>query len=110
MPTLLSAIPLPWQYSFPRVYFIFQRKTKLWRKTMDEAQQPDLKRSRNEDDEAIAHSLAAALCEDDVEKFLQLYDEIPEGVSLERVSNIYNFREYLHFPFCELFPEAAVNL
>jgi hypothetical protein len=59
---------------------------------MDEAQQPDIKRSENEEDEAIANRLAAALCEDDVEKFLQLYDEIPTGVSLERVSN--SLREY----------------
>lgn len=57
---------------------------------MDELQQPDLNRLENKEDEAVARSLAAALCEDDVGKFLQLYDEIPPCVSRERVSNIYN--------------------
>jgi uncharacterized protein YejL (UPF0352 family) len=74
---------------------------------MDEAQQPNLKRSENEEDKAIANSLAVALCEDNAEKFLRLYDEIPAGVSLERVSNI--VANILNFPFCELSPEAVAE-
>ena len=62
---------------------------------MDGGEKPDVKRPESEEDEAIAHSLAAALREDDVENFLQLYDEIPKGISLERVSNI-NARIYMY--------------
>ena len=73
---------------------------------MDSAEIPDLKRLESEEDEATAHSLAAALCVDDVEKFLQLYDEIPTGISLERVSNI----NTVFFPIFNRSPGAEMNL
>lgn len=44
-----------------------------------------IKRLGNEEDKAIAYSLAEALIQEDVEKFLQLYDEIPKSVSPQRV-------------------------
>lgn len=56
----------------------------------------DLKRLTNEEDEAIAVALADTLCQDNVEKFLQLYDEIPAIVSPKRVR--YNYL-YPHFPW-----------
>ena len=69
---------------------------------MDEGEQLELKRLNNEEDEATARKLAAALCEDNVDKFLELYDEIPAGISHERVSNILT---HIESPFRELSPE-----
>lgn len=45
----------------------------------------DLNHLANEEDTAIAYALADALSKDNVEKFLQLYDEIPASVSPQRV-------------------------
>ena len=75
---------------------------------MAKARELDLKRSENAEDEAIANRLATALREDDVERFLRLYDEIPAGVSLERVSNIFRVNISI-FSVCELSPEGAVE-
>lgn len=76
---------------------------------MDLATEVQLKCSEQQNDKKIAHNLSAALCKNDAEEFLRLYDDIPADVSDERVSN-YFWRIKFEFRVHEFSPRRRLNL